>query len=188
MDKALSLLAGRLEINGSPPMNIIVCGGSSLIATGLVERTTKDLDIVALVSPSNTLESAKPLPVELLTAAAQASQDLGLGENWLNSDAGDLMEFGLPEGFLDRLQKREYGKLLTVNFIGRLDQIHFKVYAAVDQGPGHHVDDLRALEPAPEEMEAAARWAMTHDQSEGFHSVLIEMLKVMGFESVAEKI
>ena len=91
LDKALSLLAGRLEINRSPHQNIIVCGGSSLIATGLVERTTKDLDIVALLSPSNTLESAKPLPAELLAAAAQASRELGLGENWLNSDAGELI-------------------------------------------------------------------------------------------------
>lgn len=188
LDKALTLLAGRLEIDGLAPISIIVCGGSSLIATGLVKRATKDVDIVALLSPSSKLESAKPLPKELLKASAQVARDLGLSENWLNSDPGDLMEFGFPDGFLERLQKREYGKRLTVNYIGRLDQIHFKVYAAVDQGPGHHVDDLRALEPTFEEMEAASRWAMTHDQSEGFRAVLIQMLEVLGYESVAEKI
>lgn len=34
LDKALYLLAGRLEIEDSFPLNLIVCGGSSLVATG----------------------------------------------------------------------------------------------------------------------------------------------------------
>ena len=54
---------------------------------------------------------------------------------------------------------------MTVYFIGRLDQIHFKLYAAADQRDGTHLADLRALKPTDEELETAARWAMTHDVS-----------------------
>lgn len=34
------------------------------------------------------------------------------------------------------LQRRDYGGALTVYFASRHDQIHFKLYALVDQGPG----------------------------------------------------
>jgi hypothetical protein len=37
-------------------------------------------------------------------------------------------------------------------------------------------------------LEAAARWAMTHDVSEGFRWVLQELLKEMGYESAAKNI
>jgi hypothetical protein len=168
-------------------MKIIVCGGSSLIATGLVERTTRDLDIVALLDRSNRIKTAKPLPEALVTAGSQVARDLGLVENWLNNEPAALLKLGLPDGFLDRIHEKRYGECLTVNFIGRYDQIHFKVYAAVDQGPGRHVDDLRALHPTEVEMGDAARWALTHDRSDGFRKVLKEMLTVLGYASVAEK-
>jgi hypothetical protein len=48
---------------------------------------------------------------------------------------------GLPEGFVSRLFQKDYGRRLTVYFAGRKDQIHFKLYAAVDRG-GYHIDDL----------------------------------------------
>lgn len=187
LDRALGLLAGRLKINRSEPMKIVVCGGSSLIATGLVERTTRDLDIVALLGRSNRIETANPLPEALVKAGSQVARDLGLTENWLNNEPADLLKFGLPKGFLDRLHAKKFGECLTVSFIGRYDQIHFKVYAAVDQGPGRHVDDLKALHPTEAEMEDASRWALTHNSSDGFRKVLKEMLTVLGYASVAEK-
>jgi hypothetical protein len=47
---------------------------------------------------------------------------------------------------------------------------------------------LRALKPTETELEDAARWAMTHDVSEGFRMVLIELLNQMGYESAAKSI
>ena len=69
--------------------------------------------------------------------------------------------------------------------MNRIDQIHFKVFAAVDSGPGRHVDDLRELRPSPDEIEKAAFWAMTHDRSVEFRMVLVSMLRQMGFKDVA---
>ena len=62
----------------------------------------------------------------------------------------------------------------------RLDQIHLKLYAAVDQGPGRHEADLRALEPSRDELLAAARWTLTHDSSSGYRHVLEQALAALG--------
>ena len=47
--KALKLLSGRLELDGSPPVDMVVCGGAALIALGLIVRMTKDVDVVAFI-------------------------------------------------------------------------------------------------------------------------------------------
>lgn len=192
LEQAFKLLAGRLDAMQTGSVGLVVCGGSALIATGLRQRTTQDADIVALMDEAGRLTSPAPLPAFLLNAAAQVARDLGLQQNWLNNgpsqDEGGLFQMGLPAGFADRLSKRVFGPRLTVCFIGRLDQIHFKLYAAADQRNPTHMDDLRALRPTDAELESAARWAMTHDVSPGFRWVLWELLKEMGHEAVAERI
>ena len=44
------------------------------------------------------------------------------------------------------------------------------------------------MKPTNAELEAAARWTMTHDVSEGYRTVLRELLRQMGYESVAQNI
>ncbi len=191
LDSALILLEGRLRLNAALPVGIVVCGGSALIATGLVSRTTKDVDIVALADESGALLSPAPLPEALSVAAREVALTLEIGENWLNngpsSDEGGLFQTGLPEGLSTRLHKREYGSQLTVYFIDRVDQIYFKVFAAADRA-GYHVDDLMALNPSPGEMEQAAMWAMTHDPSDGFRIIMKSMLEQLRYAEVAERI
>jgi hypothetical protein len=192
IDQALSLLAGRLDLAQTDPVRLVICGGSALIAMSLRRRTTRDMDVVALLSAAQEPISPDPLPDFLLRAADQVSRDLGLFEGWLNNGPsrgeGGLFQMGLPEGFVGRLTEKEYGPRLAIYFIGRLDQIHFKLYAAADQRDGTHLNDLKALHPTAAELEAAARWAMTHDVSEGFKMVLKELLTQLGHESVAERI
>lgn len=84
-----------------------------------------------------------------------------------------MLDLGLPEGFLQRAQHRRYGEALTVLFASRTDQIHLKLYAAVDQGAGWHLADLKALKPTEPELLQAARWSRIHDPSEGYRSVLL---------------
>ena len=132
------------------------------------------------------------LPSSLLQAADQVARDLGLFEGWLNNGPsrgdGGLFQMGLPEGFVGRLTEKKFGQHLSIYFVGRLDQIFFKLYAAADQRDGTHLSDLQALHPTESELEAAAHWAMTHDVSEGFRMVLRELLTQIGYASVAERI
>ena len=108
---------------------------------------------------------------------------MGLSDDWLNPGPTELLRFGLPAGFEQRVQRRYYGGL-TLLVAGRLDQICFKLYAAVDQGAGSkHAADLRRLEPTRGELLSAARWSRTHDPSDGYRQELVAMLKVLAVEA-----
>ncbi len=72
---------------------------------------------------------------------------------------------GLPEGFQDRLNPIYFGGL-TLYCASRFDQICFKLYASVDQGPySKHFEDLKLLKPTQQELEKAGIWCKTHDVS-----------------------
>ena len=188
LELALRSLAVRLDENRADSVELVVCGGSALILTGLVMRTTRDVDVVALIR-HGALCTPAPLPAELQQAVREVAEDLNLPEDWLNNgpsrDQGGLFQMGLPEGLANRLAHRVYSSRLTVHVIDRIDQIHFKLYAAADRG-GYHITDLRALNPAPDELANAARWAMTHDVSEGFAMVLKDLLRGIGYGIVAD--
>ncbi len=190
LEQTLQSLSIRLGENDSGPLEIVICGGSALILSELISRTTKDVDIVALVS-SGVLLSPDPLPEALRKAAVEVAEDLGISRDWLNNGPsrgeGGLFQMGLPAGLAERLHSRRYGARLTVHFIDRLDQIHFKLYAAADRG-GYHIADLQALSPTDEEITAAARWAMTHDVSDAFKLILKNLLRKLGYAEPADRL
>jgi hypothetical protein len=180
IDVLFGALADQLQVlNGQ--VEIVVIGGSALTALGLVKRATRDVDLLASAI-AGELRRADPLPQALLAARAAVAADFGLDENWLNAGPTDLLTWGLPEAFMSRVVSRSYGKTLVVHFAGRLDQIHFKLFAMVDQGGGRHEADLRALSPTPGELVAAARWSITQDPSSGYRSVLQDALHVLGVD------
>ena len=185
--EALETLGELLEERGHR-YELAVVGGGSLLLQGLLSRTTADLDVVARIESSGYL-TAEPLPEVLKEAVAEVAtlfSDIGrtIGSSWLNSGPTDLLRFGLPEGFSARSELRNYGAL-TLRLAGRLDQIAFKLYAAVDQGPrSKHFRDLQELKPSREELVFGARWTVTHDTSEPFEDQLRQALKALGVEDV----
>ena len=80
------------------------------------------------------------------------------------------------------------GEKLAVYFISRLDQIHFKLYAAIDQLGSYHASDLKQLSPSDNELLQAIQWATTHDPSEGFIIATKLFLREFGYEQLADKI
>ena len=180
-DELLAALGEQLDA-ARLSYDLVVVGGSALLALGLVERATRDVDIVALAEPDG-LVSAEQLPSELIVARDRVAVDFGVSKDWLNSGPAELLRLGLPPGFEERWETREYGSALKVRWASRLDQIHLKLYAAVDQS-GKHLRDLEALAPNREELIAAARWTREHDPSEGFLTVLREALVYFGIEDV----
>lgn len=163
---------------------LVVVGGAGLQALGLIERATRDVDIVALRSGED-LEKAEPLPEGLQASRDLVARDFSLPEDWLNPGPAKTLDLGLPEGFLERLERRDYGGGLVVYLASRYDQIHLKFYAAVDsRGPGKHEQDLKALAPTEEELIAAARWSCTHDVSPAHAETVTRALKYFGVENV----
>lgn len=180
LNEALSTLGEILEIRGLT-YEIVVIGGSGLMLLGLLNRSTRDLDALALVQ-EGTYTSADPLPLPLVEAIASVGRALGISEDWLNPGPTELLRFGLPQGFETRVERKRYGGL-TLLIAGRLDQVCFKLYAAVDQGAkSKHASDLRKLEPSRDELLAAARWSRTHDPSEGYREALVATLVGLGVE------
>jgi hypothetical protein len=192
INEALHLLDGRLRLNGSGIFTIVVCGGTALNAMQLISRTTKDVDIVALMDSNNQLTDPAPLPQELLFAAREVADTLKLPLDWFNngpsSGDGGLFRMGLPNGFKERLIKKNQGQKLTIYMISRVDQIHFKLYAAIDQFGGYHASDLKQLGPSDDELLEAVRWAITHDPSEGFQQAAKLFLREFGYGRLVDQI
>ena len=186
LNHALKLLNEQLILAEAPRTELVVCGGSALIALSLVPRTTQDVDIIAMMEEGELLDS-EPLPAYLVTAAEKVGQSLALPGDWLNNGPASQFRMGLPSGFVERLHTMVIGEKLVVHYIDRLDQIFFKTFASADRG-GYHVSDLKQLAPSKEELLAAAKWCLTQDVSGDFREILKDMFKQLGWSNVSEQI
>ncbi|MCC6805780.1 MAG: hypothetical protein IT381_00020 [Deltaproteobacteria bacterium] len=158
---------------------VVAIGGGGLLLLGYTKRPTRDLDLVAVIE-SGALRRAEPMPRELHSAIADVSEVNRIDPHWMNAAPSSLMDLGLPTGFMSRTVKQVYGGL-TLYLASREDQIAFKLYAAVDQGPkSKHTSDLQKLQPTNAELLNAARWVVTHDVSEEFRGQLVQALRHFG--------
>ena len=189
----LSALGEQLENWLIRPVELLVCGGSALNVLGLIRRATRGCRYSRLCErgmkgKKSFLIKADPLTPELIMAAKKVARDFNLPDDWLNTGPASAVDLGLPNGIMKRVITRSIWSInWTIHFLGRYDQIHFKLYAAVDQGAGKHLDDLLALKPTSEEIEHAARWSMTHDVSEGFKQNLKRLIKLFGIQRCRRK-
>jgi hypothetical protein len=192
IEKVFMALSEQLKALGAGPLEMVVCGGAALNVLGFVRRTTKDVDIIGFIERNEnnipSLKKADKLIPALAEAAKKVGRDFNLPENWLNTGPASALDFGLPAGFMARLETRAYSSNLIIHFLGRYDLIYFKLHAAADQSGGKHYDDLIALKPTAKEIEDAARWTMTHDPSDGYKFLLKKFLTEIGFADVAAKL
>lgn len=188
----LSALGEQVSERTDEPIGMVICGGSALLSLGLVQRTTRDVDVLAVVknteAGSPLLLTAEPLPPVLVEAAKVVQRDFNLPEDWLNAGPTDLLTEGLPEGCAERLHRFSYGERLTVYFIDRVDQICLKMYAALNGDTQRHLADLRALAPTIEELLFAAHWTLTQDGADFFPELVRDFLRKVGYPDVAERL
>jgi hypothetical protein len=155
-------------------------------------RATRDVDIVALADDDGELIDPAPFPETLVTATREVAEDLGLPKDWLNngpsSEEGGVFRLGLPDGFAECLNWKRVGEKLAVAFIGRIDQIYFKLYAAVDQFGSYHATDLQELAPTDDELLGAIAWSRTHDPSEGYLVGIKMFFREFGYEHLIERL
>lgn len=190
LHKALTLLAELMELRDHPTHHFVVCGGSSLLALGLVQRTvTQDVDILGQIH-ADDIVTPRPLPDWLLAAAEDVRSQLSLPADWLNAQVADdtLFKCGLPDGLATRLTTREYGPRLIISYISRHDQIFLKLHAAVDRDGGRHLQDLLDLAPTADELLAAARWTRIQDPSDGFLFNLRQMFTELGHGNLVNQL
>ena len=158
-------------------LEVSICGGAALNLLGFISRGTKDIDIV----------SPELLPDAFDEAVKVTADYFGLKPDWINQGPIDLLKMGLPEGFHSRCTKLGFDSPLLFCLASRIDQIHFKLYAAIDRG-GYHLQDLVALEPSDDELIAAATWCLTHDVSVPFRHITKDFLERNGWRNVAQRV
>jgi hypothetical protein len=98
LNEAMSLLAEEMEFKGITPNDLVVCGGSAILALKISQRTTKDVDILATLDEQRKLIDPRPLSQELLKAAENVGKLLHLPENWLNTGPADPAKGGVARG------------------------------------------------------------------------------------------
>ncbi len=141
----------------------MIVGGAALNLARFIERSTRDVDILATGAQQSDgsirLERPEePLPQVLLKATELVARDLGLELDWLNTGPAQQWNHGLPLGLPERVTWRRFAGL-QVGVVGRLDLIHFKLYAAADHElKSRHMQDLLSLTPTAEELKQAADW------------------------------
>jgi len=162
---------------------VVVVGGTALIIQGFVARVTRDVDVIAISrNPSErgrkAIEPPEPLPEPLLRAISRVARDFSLPDDWMNTTVGLQWKTGLPPGFEERIHWEQYGGL-WLSLADRYDLIFLKLYAAADsEGPSSvHYQDLMALQPTNEELDAAARWVKSPDTSAPFARILDQVLE-----------
>ncbi|MFO7866170.1 MAG: DUF6036 family nucleotidyltransferase [Candidatus Aminicenantes bacterium] len=190
LNEILHALDRQIEVHSGSPVSLVVCGGTALFALGLILRTTKDIDVLGTVSKEHghiLIKKINKFPKYFVDASKEVQKDFRLPGGWINKGPTSQVDSGLPQGFEKRLVKKQYGNYLSIYYISRLDQIHFKLYASVDRN-GYHVDDLFKLKPTQQEIEDAAKWVLTQDVSIGFKTNLIDFLRKHGYEDISKRI
>lgn len=171
IEPALAALGALLEAEGCE-VRVVVVGGAALGLLGVVERPTRDVDVLAIAVERDgvvRLAPPEPLPQALERGILTVARDLALPINWMNAVVASQWKTGLPPGLDAGMQWRRYGGL-SVGLPDRLPLVCLKLYAAADQaGPeSRHFQDLVALMPAETELARAAVWIETQDPTIGY--------------------
>lgn len=191
---ALKLVGKLLTQRRQGPFHLVVCGGSALVARGLISRSTIDVDLLANVNHVEGEYKISPLPYpmpeELSKAARDVAGEMVLKENWLNANAS-LMFPGLddlPEWFWLDVERRAYGMDLTVDYISRRGQIFLKTYAALNREEERDEEDLRALAPDRAETLEAVRWVLANMETLEHRERLPHVLGILDHEDIIAEI
>ena len=182
LTSALNLLGEFLAEGASPPVWLVVSGGSALLMLRLSNRPTKDMDVMALREWEGNVISAYPLPTAVKDAAAKVAEELRLSSDWLNG-AASLHGFDLallPTNFWQDIETREYGPNLKISFIGRPGLILLKLSAALGRDQRRDIEDLLNLKPTRTETEESLRWVLRHLHDSTTHPKLHHLLQELG--------
>jgi hypothetical protein len=168
--------AGVILTSERAECRIVVVGGAALALSGLHDRATEDIDVLALVT-DGVLADPVPLPPHLVRAVQRVARDFGVAEDWLNAAVGAQFGCGLPPDTERDLDWQRFGGL-HVGVAGRRTLIALKLYAAADQGPrSKHVADLVQLAPTSSDWSAVRSWVVAQDAAPEYPGFVDQVIR-----------
>jgi hypothetical protein len=135
-------------------LEAVVIGGAALNLLGVVQRTTRDCDILYPSLPPAVVEAARDF------AARRRSAGDSLADDWLNNGPESLAAL-LPAGWQDRLVEVFRGEAIILRCLGRLDLLRSKLFSLCDRATD--LFDRVALAPTAAELQELRPWLVTQD-------------------------
>lgn len=135
-------------------LEAVVIGGTALNLLGVVNRPTKDCDILHPDLPPEIDQAARTFAAEIRNGGEV------LRDDWLNNGPASLKDH-LPSGWQQRLRIVFIGKSLLLNCLGRDDLLRTKLFALCDRSTD--IGDCIALAPTTDELDAAQNWLEVQD-------------------------
>ncbi len=135
----------------------VVIGGSALWLMGVIQRPTRDVDILVPELPPAIARAAR----DFATAQRQAGVDLQ--GDWLNNAPMQLADV-LPAGWRERVVRIFDGQVLVLSTLGRSDLLKSKLFALCDRGTD--LPDCVALAPTANELAECGPWLERQDGNE----------------------
>ncbi|MEN9580940.1 MAG: hypothetical protein RJA70_3949 [Pseudomonadota bacterium] len=132
----------------------VVIGGSALGLMGVIQRPTRDFDILVPELPPAIISAARDF------AKAQRQAGVDLQDDWLNNGPIQLGEI-LPAGWRARVQRIFDGQAVVLSTLGRADLLKSKLFALCDRGTD--LPDCIALAPTAEELAECMPWLELQD-------------------------
>lgn len=135
-------------------LEAVVIGGLALVLLGIIDRPTRDCDVLHPDLPVNILAAAEAFAI----AKRKAGQ--ALGNDWLDNGPASLTRV-LEPGWRSRIQSLFRGRALRLSTLQRLDLLSSKLFALCDRLTD--MDDCVAMKPSSEELLAVQPWLELQD-------------------------
>ena len=132
----------------------VVIGGSALALMGVVQRPTRDFDILVPALPPEIAAAARDF------AKIERIEGVDLADDWLNNGPMQLGSV-LPAGWRERVLVIFKGQSLVLHTLGRADLLKSKLFALCDRGTD--LPDCIALAPTDEEIAECMPWLESQD-------------------------
>ena len=135
----------------------VVIGGSALGLMAVIQRPTRDFDILVPELPPAITSAARDF------AQAQRQAGVDLLDDWLNNGPMQLGEV-LRAGWRERVERIFEGQVLVLSTLGRPDLLKSKLFALCDRGTD--LPDCIALAPTAEDLAECVPWLERQDCNE----------------------
>jgi hypothetical protein len=142
-------------------LDAIIVGGSALVLIGIIDRPTRDVDVLSPDLAPSITDASRAFALEM------RSRGIELGDAWLNNGPSSLSRV-LPDGWIHRTQPAFAGRALMLETLGRTDLLKTKLFALCDRGTD--LADCIAFSPTAEELEEAMPWVALQDANESWPS------------------